>query len=88
MKRTPRSRAKDLPQQIFASNPSLLIGAAFEIGMLLGRRSARTAVGRKVRDSVGAVVDQAVRLAPDAVAGLVPQLVPARARPRRRTARK
>jgi hypothetical protein len=88
MKRTSQSRAKDLPQQLFASNPSLLIGAAFEIGMLLGRRSARTAAGRKVRDTVGAVVDQAVRLAPDAVTNLMPQLVPAKARPRRRTARK
>jgi hypothetical protein len=88
MKRTPQSRAKDLPSQIFAANPSLLLGAAFEIGMLLGRRSARTAAGRKVRDSVSSVVDHAVRLAPDAVASLAPQLVPAKARPRRRTARK
>ena len=88
MKRTSQSRAKDLPSQLFAANPSLLIGAAFEIGMLLGRRSGRTAVGRKVRDSVGAVVDQVVRLAPDAVATLVPQLAPARTRSRRRTAKK
>src|SRR3954462_12729487 len=85
MKRTSQSRAKDLPSQIFAANPSLLIGAAFELGMLLGRRSGRTAAGRKVRDSVSAVVDQAARLAPDAVANLVPQMAPAKPRPRRRT---
>ncbi len=88
MKRTPQSRAKDLPSQLFAANPALLLGAAFEIGMLLGRRSGRTAIGRKVRAGVGEVVDQAVRLAPDAVTNLMPQLVPARARPRRRTAKK
>ena len=90
MKRTSQSRAKDLPSQIFASNPALLIGAAFELGMLLGRRSGRTAIGRKVRASVSDVVDQAVRLAPDAVVNSVPELAPApaRARPRRRTAKK
>ena len=88
MKRTSQSRAKDLPSQIFASNPALLIGAAFELGMLLGRRSGRTAIGRKLRASVSDVVDQAVRLAPDAVVNLVPQLAPATARPRRRTAKK
>ena len=88
MKRTSQSRAKDLPSQLFASNPALLIGAAFEIGMLLGRRSARTAMGRKVRDSVNSVADQAVRLAPDAVVKLVPQLAPAKPRPRRRTPKK
>ena len=88
MKRTSQSRAKDLPQQLFAANPALLIGAAFEIGMLLGRRSGRTAIGRKLRASVSDVVDQAVRLAPDAVVNLVPQLAPAPARPRRRTAKK
>ena len=88
MKRTSQSRAKDLPSQLFASNPALLIGAAFEIGMLLGRRSARTAMGRKVRASVNSVADQAVRLAPDAVVKLVPQLAPAKPRPRKRTAKK
>ena len=56
--------------------------------MLLGRRSGRTAIGRKVRAGVGEVVDQAMRLAPDAVATLVPQLAPARTRSRRRTAKK
>jgi hypothetical protein len=88
MKRTSPSRAKDLPSQLFASNPALLIGAAFEIGMLLGRRSGRTAIGRKVRAGVGGVVDQVVRLAPDAMAGLVPDLVPVRTRSRRRTSKK
>jgi hypothetical protein len=92
MKRTSHSRAKDLPSQLFAANPALLIGAAFEIGMLLGRRSGRTATGRKVRASVNGVMDQAVRLAPDAVVNLVPQLSPAkpqrRAKPRKRTAAK
>ncbi len=88
MKRTPQNRAKDLPSQLFAANPALLLGAAFEIGMLLGRRSGRTAIGRKVRAGVGEVVDQAMRLAPDAVATLVPQLAPARTRSRRRTAKK
>ena len=90
MKRPSQSRAKDLPAQIFASNPALLIGAAFEVGMLLGRRSGRTAMGRKVRASVNDVVDQAVQLAPDAMVRLVPQLAPAKpaARPRKRTAKK
>src|SRR4051812_25886494 len=88
MKRTSQSRAKDLPSQIFASNPALLIGAAFEIGMLLGRRSSRTALGRKVRDQVNRVADQAVRLAPNAMVDLVPQLAPAKPRRRRRTAKR
>jgi len=84
MKRTSQSRSKDLPSQLFASNPALLIGAAFEIGMLLGRRSGRTAMGRKLRETVGSVADEAVRLAPDAVVKLVPQLAPTKPRPRRR----
>jgi hypothetical protein len=92
MKRTSQSRAKDLPSQLFASNPAMLIGAAFEIGMLLGRRSGRTAMGRKLRDNVTSVTDQAVRLAPDALVKLVPALAPAKpprpSRPRRRTAKK
>ncbi|HET7680731.1 MAG TPA: hypothetical protein VFK79_11425 [Xanthobacteraceae bacterium] len=88
MKRSSQSRAKDLPSQLFASNPAMLIGAAFEIGMLLGRRSGRTAMGRKLRESVNSVADQAVRLAPDAVVKLVPALAPAKPRPRRRTAKK
>jgi hypothetical protein len=85
MKRTSQTRAKDLPSQIFAANPALLIGAAFEIGMLIGRRSGRTAMGRKVRESVDGVIDQAVRLAPDAAVKLVPQLAPVRKRARMRT---
>jgi len=85
MKSTYPNRAKDLPSRIFASNPALLIGAAFEIGMLLGRRSGRTAAGRKVRDSVNQVADQAVQLAPDAVLKLVPHLASAKTRARSRT---
>ena len=87
MKRTPQNRAKDLPSQLFASNPALLLGAAFEIGMLLGKRGGRTAVGRKVRATVGDVVDQAVRLAPAAMVGMVPQLAPAKLRARKRAAK-
>ena len=87
MKRTSQNKPKDLPAQIFAANPALLIGAAFEIGMLLGRRSGRTAMGRKVRDSVDGVIDQAVRLAPDAAVKLVPSLAPARKAARTRTTR-
>jgi len=89
MKRTSqRNRPQDLPTRIFASNPSLLIGAAFEIGMLLGRRSARTAMGRKVRDGVNRAADEAVKLAPDSMVALVPQLAPVRTRARRRTAKR
>jgi hypothetical protein len=88
MKRTSHSAAKDLPSRLFASNPALLIGAAFEIGMLLGRRSGRTAMGRKLRENVNSAADQAVRLAPEAVVQLVPQLAPAKPRSRRRRAKK
>ena len=89
MKRTSQQkRPQDLPSRIFASNPSLLIGAAFEIGMLLGRRSARTAMGRKVRGGVTRAADEAVKLAPDAMVALVPQLAPVRTRARRRTAKR
>lgn len=89
MKRTSQSRAKDLPAQIFAANPALLIGAAFKIGMLLGRRSGRTSAGRKMRAGAARVADQAVQLAPDALVKLVPQLAPPKARthPRRRPGR-
>ena len=45
-------------------------------------------MGRKLRESVSSVADQAVRLAPDAVVKLVPQLAPAKPRPRRRPAKK
>ena len=92
MKRSSQSRAKDIPSQLFAANPALLIGAAFEIGMLLGRRSGRTTMGRKVRTSVSGAMEQAVRLAPDSMVKLVPQLAPAkpkrRAKPRKRAAAK
>jgi hypothetical protein len=88
MKRTSSPRPADLPARVFASNPALLIGAAFEIGMLLGRRSGRTALGRKVRDKVGDVATQVVKLAPDAMATLVPDLVPVRTRARRRSSKR
>ena len=84
MKRPSQNSAKNLPAQLFAANPALLIGAAFEIGMLLGRRSAKTAMGRKVRGTVYGAVDQAVALAPSSVADLVPQLAPAKPRARKR----
>jgi hypothetical protein len=88
MKRPAQSRAKDLPSQLFAANPALFIGAAFEIGMLLGRRSGRTAMGRKVRENVHGAMDQAIHLAPDSVVNLVPQLAPAKPRARKRAAKK
>ena len=88
MKRTSQNSPKDLPARIFAANPALLIGAAFELGMLLGRRSSRTAMGRKVREAVATTTGQVVRLAPDAVVNLVPELVPVKARARKRTAKK
>jgi hypothetical protein len=94
MKRAPQSPAKDLPSQLFASNPAMLIGAAFELGMLLGRRSGRTAAGRKVRETVNDAVEQVVQLAPDAMVKLVPQLAAAKPkpkptpRPRKRTTKK
>jgi hypothetical protein len=88
MKRTSQHSPKDLPSRIFAANPALLIGAAFELGMLLGRRSGRTAMGRKVRQAVSTATDRVARLAPDGVVNLVPELAPAKARPRRRAAKK
>jgi hypothetical protein len=89
MKRTSQhKRPQDLPSRIFASNPSLLLGAAFEIGMLLGRKTGRTAMGRKVRGAVTRAADEAVKLAPDSMVALVPQLAPVRTRARRRTAAK
>jgi hypothetical protein len=88
MKRTSsQSRANDLPSRIFASNPTLLLGAAFEIGMLLGRQSGRTALGKKVRAKVSQVASEVMQLAPG-VASLVPDLVPARPRPRRRSTKR
>jgi hypothetical protein len=89
MKRTSQQkRPQDLPSRVFASNPSLLIGAAFEIGMLLGRKTGRTAMGRKVRDGVTRAADEAMRMAPDSMVALVPQLAPVRTRARRRTAKR
>jgi hypothetical protein len=92
MKRTSDAAEKDedknLPTRLFAANPTLLIGAAFELGMLLGRRSSRTPMGRKVRDVVADVADRVMDMAPDAVSNLVPDLAPAKAHPRKRTAKK
>jgi hypothetical protein len=88
MKRTSQPTGKDLPSRLFASNPALLMGAAFELGMLLGKRTGKTAMGRKVRESVTEVADRVVQLAPDAVVNLVPELAPAKARARRRTGKK
>ena len=89
MRRTSQSRYPDLPTRLFAANPALLIGAAFELGILLGRRSAKTAIGRKVRQQIAHATGEVVRLAPDAVVNLVPELAPIKERPRRhRTARR
>ena len=86
MKRTTQHSPKNLPARLFAANPALLIGAAFELGILLGRRSGRTAMGRKVREHIAHATGEVVRLAPDAVVNLVPEFAPVKAR--RRTAKK
>ena len=90
MRRTAQTRSQDLPTRIFAANPALLIGAAFELGIMLGRKSAKTAMGRKVRQHIAHATGEVVRLAPDAVVNLVPELEELKERPRRRraTARK
>jgi hypothetical protein len=77
----------DTASRLFASNATLLIGAAFEIGMLLGQQTGKTAIGKKVRASVGDLADRAVELAPDIVR-LVPDLMPAKPRARRKAAKK
>jgi hypothetical protein len=86
MRRTSQTRSQDLPTRLFAANPALLIGAAFELGMMLGKRSAKTAIGRKVRQQVAHATGEVVRLAPDAVVNLVPELEAMKERPRRRRA--
>jgi hypothetical protein len=88
MKRTSdEAPGKNLPSRLFASNATLLIGAAFELGMLLGKRTGETDMGKKVRASVADLADKLVDLAPDVIR-LVPELITAKPRPARRKAAK
>lgn len=77
----------DTASRLFASNATLLIGAAFELGMLLGKHTSKTPMGKKVRESVSDLADRVVELAPDVVR-LVPDLMPAKTRSVRRKAAK
>jgi hypothetical protein len=70
--------------QLFAANPSLLIGMAFDVGMVLGRRTGATATGKKVRSQVSNIAERIVELAPDSVANLVPDILPSKPRTTRR----
>ncbi|MEA2976389.1 MAG: hypothetical protein QOF19_1909 [Alphaproteobacteria bacterium] len=71
--------------QLFATNPSLLIGMAFDVGMVLGRRTGATVTGKKVRSQVSNLAERIVELAPDSVANLVPDILPSKPRARRKS---
>jgi hypothetical protein len=71
--------------QLFAANPSLLIGMAFDVGMVLGRRTGATVTGKKVRSQVSNLAERIVELAPDSVANLVPDILPWKPRARRKS---
>ncbi len=64
--------------RLFEKNSVLLIGMAFEAGMLLGRRTNIPLTAGKVRDGFSNLADQIVTLAPSSVTRLVPNLLPAK----------
>jgi hypothetical protein len=70
--------------KLFAANSVLLVGMAFDLGLTLGRRTASTLVGRKVRRQVTDMAERVIDLAPASVANLVPDLAPSKSRPARR----
>jgi hypothetical protein len=69
--------------RLFAANSLLLVGMAFDLGILLGRRTGATLMGKKVRHQVSNLAERVVDLAPDSVANLVPDLLPSKPRARR-----
>ncbi len=66
--------------RLFEKNSVLILGMAFEAGMLLGRRTNIPLTARKVRQGVSSFADQVVMLAPSSVTRLVPDLSPAKTR--------
>ncbi len=66
--------------RLFTNNPALLIGIAFEAGMLLGRYTKVPVSGRKVQKGVSNFADQVLTLVPDSVTKLVPDIFPSKAR--------
>jgi len=73
--------------QLFERNSVLILGMAFEAGMLLGRRTNIRLTAGKVRQGFSSFADQVVTLAPSSVTRLVPDLLPAKTRraPRRKS---
>jgi hypothetical protein len=74
----------DSVYKFFADNSVLLVGMAFDIGLTLGRRTASTMVGGKVRRQVTDIAERMIELAPTSVANLVPDLMPSKPKPARR----
>ena len=66
--------------RLFTTNPALLIGIAFEAGMLLGRYTKIPDSGKKVQKGVSNLADQVLTLVPDSVTKLVPDIFPSKAR--------
>ena len=66
--------------RLFAANPALLIGIAFEAGMLLGRYTKMPASGKKMQKGVSNLTDQVLTLVPSSVTKLVPDIFPAKSR--------
>lgn len=66
--------------RLFTTNPALLIGIAFEAGMLLGRYTKVPVSGRKVQKGASNFADQVLTLVPDSVTKLVPDIFPSKAR--------
>jgi hypothetical protein len=79
-------RLSDSFQRLFAANSMLLIGMAFDLGMVLGRRTGMTLLGSKVRRQVSNLTDRVVTLAPNSVSNLVPDLLPSKSKAPRRKA--
>ncbi len=79
-----KTRLSNSFYRLFAANTFLLVGMAFDLGVVLGRRTAATLMGKKVRNQVSNLADRVVDLAPDSVANLVPDLLPSKPRGRRR----
>jgi hypothetical protein len=79
-----QSRVSNSFNRLFAANSLLLIGMAFDVGIMLGHRTGATLLGRKIHTRVSNLADRVVALAPDSVSNLVPDLLPPKSRASRR----
>ncbi len=71
-------RLSDSFHRLFVANSVLFVTIAFDLGIMLGRRTGAALLGRKVRNPVSTLADRVATLAPSSVSSLVPDLLPSK----------